>query len=130
GLVAGTSLGLLWPGACAGLPEGNCPGGKLAFDGAIRSSSSSIWKRHSCSLRGSTIVLPRVKRHALPNLPAERRRAGVVPLECSVREVRTAARTSSGHRNRTNRSEWGFLTAGRQDRTSPARKDSPVRDER
>src|SRR5262249_17975384 len=45
GFVAGCSLGLLFPGACAGLPDGNCPGGKLAFDGAIRSSSRSIWKR-------------------------------------------------------------------------------------
>src|SRR5262249_25809585 len=41
GLVAGTSFGLLRPGACAGLPDGNCPGGKSALDGAIRSSSSS-----------------------------------------------------------------------------------------
>ena len=39
GFVAGTSFGLLWPGAWAGLPDGNWPGGKLAFDGAIRSSS-------------------------------------------------------------------------------------------
>src|SRR5262249_45515572 len=42
GLVAGTALGLLLPGAWAGLPDGNWPGGKLAFDGAIRSSSCSI----------------------------------------------------------------------------------------
>ena len=41
GLLAGTSFGLLCPGAWAGFPEGNCPGGKLAFDGAMRSSSSS-----------------------------------------------------------------------------------------
>src|SRR3989454_2081110 len=44
GLVAGTSFGLLWPGACAGLPDGNCPGGKLALDGAIRSSTSSTFR--------------------------------------------------------------------------------------
>src|ERR1043166_6773756 len=37
----GFSLGLLLPGACAGLPDGNCPGGKLALEGAIRSSNSS-----------------------------------------------------------------------------------------
>jgi hypothetical protein len=41
----GTSLGLLLPGAWAGLPEGNCPGGKFALEGAIRSSRASIWKR-------------------------------------------------------------------------------------
>src|SRR5262245_21598020 len=52
------SLGLLFPGAWAGLPDGNWPGGKLAFDGAILSSSGSIWKRLFCSsLRGS-ITLP------------------------------------------------------------------------
>src|SRR5262245_54117917 len=45
GLVAGCSLALLFPGACAGLPDGNWPGGKLAFEGAMRSSSGSIWKR-------------------------------------------------------------------------------------
>src|SRR5262249_30600736 len=39
------SLGLLLPGAWAGLPAGNRPGGKLAFDGAMRSSSRSTWKR-------------------------------------------------------------------------------------
>src|SRR4030095_4243631 len=51
GLVAGTSFGLLFPGACAGLPDGNCPGAKLALDGAIRSSSSSTWSRMgSCIL--------------------------------------------------------------------------------
>src|SRR5262245_63601019 len=44
GFVAGTSFGLLRPGAWAGLPDGNWPGGKLALEGAIRSSSSSIWK--------------------------------------------------------------------------------------
>src|SRR5437773_2204852 len=43
GLVAGTSFGLLRPGAYAGLPDGNCPGGKSALDGAIRCSSSSMW---------------------------------------------------------------------------------------
>src|SRR5262249_26788264 len=53
GLVAGTSLGLLLPGACAGLPDGNCPGGKLALDGAMRSSSCSMRKRPSFSLTGS-----------------------------------------------------------------------------
>src|SRR5262245_34772187 len=31
GLVAGCSFGLLFPGAWAGLPEGNWPGGKLAL---------------------------------------------------------------------------------------------------
>src|ERR1043165_2949451 len=39
------SLGLLLPGAWAGLPDGNWPGGKLALLWAIRSSSFSIWKR-------------------------------------------------------------------------------------
>src|ERR1051326_6496105 len=42
GLVAGTRFGVLWPGACAGLPDGNCPGGKLAEEGAIRSSNCSM----------------------------------------------------------------------------------------
>src|SRR5262249_7967770 len=58
GLVAGISFGLLWLGARAGLPDrdctirtqaglpvGNCPAGKFPFEGAIRSSRSSIRRR-------------------------------------------------------------------------------------
>src|SRR5262249_13814114 len=37
GFVAGTSLGLPRPGAWAGLPDGNRPGGKLPDEGAMRS---------------------------------------------------------------------------------------------
>jgi len=54
------SLGLLLPGAWAGLPDGNCPGGKFAADGAMRGSS---WLILNCRfavagdcLRGSLIV--------------------------------------------------------------------------
>ena len=39
--LLGVGLGLLFPGACAGLPDGNCPGGKFALEGAMRSSNSS-----------------------------------------------------------------------------------------
>src|SRR5262249_12332959 len=47
------SLGLLLPGAWAGLPEGNCPGGNLALEGAIRSSNLSISNRPFFSSRCS-----------------------------------------------------------------------------
>src|SRR5688572_28544261 len=45
GYLRGGSLGLLLPGAWAGLPDGFWPGGKLLLDGAMRSSSWSIRKR-------------------------------------------------------------------------------------
>src|SRR5262245_59788384 len=66
GFAAGTSLGLLFPGAWAGLPDGNCPGGKLAFDGAMRSSSLSIWKRRSFSLPTSMVTPPLVNGERTP----------------------------------------------------------------
>src|SRR5262245_15998746 len=65
GLVAGLSFGLLWPGACAGFPDGNWPGGKFAFDGAIRSSSFSIWNRFSRSFFSSTAPSPFLNHDAI-----------------------------------------------------------------
>ena len=46
------SLGLLLPGAWAGLPEGLCPGGKFEFEGAMRSSSLRTWNRLGSFLLG------------------------------------------------------------------------------
>jgi hypothetical protein len=53
-------LGLLWPGAWAGLPEGNWPGGKLPLEGAIRSSRFSISKRFSRSASRGSMTSPGV----------------------------------------------------------------------
>ena len=54
--LLGTSFGLLLPGACAGLPEGNWPGGKFALEGAIRSSNSSTFSSISSIFLSSTFL--------------------------------------------------------------------------
>src|SRR5262249_36744703 len=80
------SLGLLWPGACAGLPDGNWPGGKLALEGAIRSSSGSIWKRTgSSSFRGSMTEPPfrNGEENTAHTVCASERRSSRLPLVTS-----------------------------------------------
>src|SRR5262245_32222169 len=81
GFVAGLSLGLLLPGACAGLPDGNWPGGKLALDGAMRSSNFSIRKRPSFSLHGS-----------IANLLPEKGRNGTKKVSKRPHGCRTVSR--------------------------------------
>src|SRR5207244_598559 len=88
-LLAGTVFGLLWPGACAGLPDGNCPGGKLADDGAIRSSSLTMRNRSASAWRGSIRSPPEVER--ITTRTTDQLRAAA-RLTCFDR----AARTRSG----------------------------------
>ena len=53
--LLGFGFGLLFPGACAGLPEGNCPAGRFALgidfrNGPLRIINSRSWLARSISV--------------------------------------------------------------------------------